>query len=80
MIATAGSAAGQLAHDLFEYSDEHSEARVLLLSATPYKMYTMGHELAEDHHYADFLDTLKFLHNDATQASSAGLSRQGSRE
>lgn len=58
------SEAGQLAHDLFHYSDDHSEARVLLLSATPYKMYTMGHELAEEHHYSDFLNTLSFLLHD----------------
>lgn len=55
------SEASQLAHDLFRYSDEHSEARVLLLSATPYKMYTVSHESAEDDHYTDFLDTVRFL-------------------
>src|SRR5262249_11222355 len=26
-----------------------------------YKMYTMGHEPADDDHYADFLDTVRFL-------------------
>jgi hypothetical protein len=51
----------RLAHGLFNYADEHSAARVVLLSATPYKMYTQAHESAEDDHYADFLRTLRFL-------------------
>ena len=58
------SEAGDLAHDLFHYSDDHSEARVLLLSATPYKMYTMGHEREQEDHYSDFLRTLRFLLQD----------------
>ncbi|MFV0318506.1 MAG: hypothetical protein ACK5O2_16280 [Microthrixaceae bacterium] len=45
----------QLAHDLFTYD----EARVLLLSATPYKMLTLPEE-GEDH-YKDFLATVQFL-------------------
>lgn len=56
--------AAELAKDLFGYSDAKSEARVLLLSATPYKMYTMGHELAQEDHYSDFLSTLRFLLED----------------
>ena len=41
----------------------HTDARVLLLSATPYKMYTLSDESAEDDHYADFTDTVDFLLN-----------------
>lgn len=52
--------AGALARGLFEYQHEASRARVLLLSATPYKMYTLAHEEGEDH-YQDFIDTLRFL-------------------
>jgi Helicase conserved C-terminal domain len=52
---------GRLARELFEYSDETSEARVLLLSATPYKMYTLTDEASDDDHYVDFLRTLRFL-------------------
>ncbi len=52
--------AGALARGLFEYQHEASRARVLLLSATPYKMYTLAHEEGEDH-YRDFIDTLRFL-------------------
>ncbi|HEX8174611.1 MAG TPA: helicase-related protein [Pyrinomonadaceae bacterium] len=52
--------ASNLARDLFEYP----EARVLLLSATPYKMYTLADEADGDDHYQDFLRTLRFLQND----------------
>lgn len=50
------NAAAELAHQLFNYSEE---VRVLLLSATPYKMYVADDD-AEDH-YADFLKTIAFL-------------------
>lgn len=55
--------AGLLAKQLFEYQDEVAHVRVLLLSATPYKMYTLTEESAEDDHYRDFLHTLRFLFN-----------------
>lgn len=51
----------ELAQALFSYADKHTEARVLLLSATPYKMYTLPQEKDEDH-YADFFRTLEFLY------------------
>ena len=51
---------GELAKGLFEYEDSHTRVRTLLLSATPYKMYTMNHE-TEDDHYRDFLGTVNFL-------------------
>jgi len=35
--------------------------RTLLLSATPYKLYTADAELAENDHYQDFLATARFL-------------------
>lgn len=35
------------------------DAKILILSATPYKMYTMSHE--RDDHHQDFLDTYAFL-------------------
>ncbi|MCY4114839.1 MAG: helicase-related protein [Chloroflexi bacterium] len=53
-----GSEAAELANDLFTQSD----ARVLLLSATPYKPFTYAEETAEGGgHYEDFLKTLQFL-------------------
>ena len=51
---------GELAQRLFEYEDSHTRVRTLLLSATPYKMYTLSHE-TEDDHYRDFLQTVAFL-------------------
>ena len=62
---------GALARGLFEYQHEASRARVLLLSATPYKMYTLTHEENEDH-YRDFVNTLHFLTDEDT-ARAEGL-------
>lgn len=45
-----------LAHELFAQPD----AKVLMLSATPYKMYTLSDE-ADDDHYRDFVKTSQFL-------------------
>ena len=47
---------GLLAQELFGFQD----VKVLLLSATPYKMYTLQGEQGEDH-YKDFNHTVKFL-------------------
>ncbi len=53
-----GGPAAELAHDLFD----HSDARVLLLSATPYKPFTYAEErLDGDDHQRDFLATVRFL-------------------
>ena len=57
------SDAAQLAHSMFDYGDDHTDARVLMLSATPYKMYTLSAESSEDDHYADFTTTVDFLLN-----------------
>ena len=51
---------GELAQRLFEYKHEQTRVRTLLLSATPYKMYTLSEE-SEDNHYRDFLQTVEFL-------------------
>jgi hypothetical protein len=52
----------ELAHELFDYVDQDSglNARVLLLSATPYKMMTVVGEEEDDHH-RDLVDTFAFL-------------------
>jgi hypothetical protein len=52
--------ASSLARRLFTYSG----TRVLLLSATPYKMYTLNDEVDGDDHFADFVQTISFLQND----------------
>lgn len=49
--------AALLARQLFDYPG----AKTLLLSATPYKMYTMYHESASEDHYKDFIRTVEFL-------------------
>jgi hypothetical protein len=51
--------ASDLAHVLFDYPN----VRTLLLSATPYKMFTVAGEPDEDH-YADLVRTLRFLGGD----------------
>lgn len=60
-----------LAHAIFD----QPTARVLLLSATPYKMYTLPDEAEGDDHYADFRRTVEFLAGD----EEAGLVMSGLR-
>jgi hypothetical protein len=70
-------AAAELARSLFEYADtkeQHHEAvRVLLLSATPYKMYSLQHEQenGESNHYEDFVATYDFLARHAPEENRA---------
>lgn len=47
----------KLADALFEART----AKVLLLSASPYKAYTLAEEKDDDDHYSDFIETIKFL-------------------
>jgi NAD(P)-dependent dehydrogenase (short-subunit alcohol dehydrogenase family) len=57
----ADDTAAQLAKRLFFNRNAQDEpVRTLLLSATPYKLYTGDSEL-EDNHYRDFLATARFL-------------------
>jgi hypothetical protein len=62
------SEAAELARFLFD----EPTARVLLLSATPYKMYTLADERDEDH-YADFLRTARFLMGPGVEAFAGEL-------
>jgi hypothetical protein len=60
-LLSPGTEASELAHHLFDQPD----ARVLLLSATPYKPFTLAEEAAAgEDHYSDLLDTLRFLARD----------------
>lgn len=65
--------ASKLAHELFNYSQTHEKGkfhercRTLLLSATPYKMFTMAGEVGDEDHYRDFLETAGFLFGDGDQ-------------
>ena len=57
--------AAEAAHRLFDHCDPETgrATRTLLLSATPYRMYTTSDETQDDH-YEDFLDTCSFLFQD----------------
>lgn len=54
----------EMAQRLFSHTREGSHTRVVLLSATPYKMYTTSEEDHADNHYRDFLHTTSFLAGD----------------
>ena len=69
-LLDGGNATAQLAKQLFTYSNETSDVRLLLLSATPYRMYTLHHESAEDDHYRDFLRTVEFLDPDLKESGA----------
>jgi hypothetical protein len=54
--------AGELAQALFNApTPEGHQTRTLLLSATPYKLYTADAEIEHEDHYKDFIDTTRFL-------------------
>ena len=57
--------AADLAQELFQ-AEAHDGKRVctLLLSATPYKLYTADAEIEHEEHYKDFLATTRFLLGD----------------
>jgi len=58
--------AAELARTLFEYE----AAKVVLLSATPYKPYTLYQEAGTDDHYRDFLRTTSFLFGPGTRTKT----------
>lgn len=62
-VSPAKAAASELARALFSYEGpEGSKARLLLLSATPYRMLTLSSDDPEDgDHYSDFMQTMRFL-------------------
>lgn len=70
LLVPAGGAESQasetadLAQQLFNWGRDQHKARLLLLSATPYKPYTLKFEEGEDNHYEDFLRTVSFLQGD----------------
>ena len=70
-----GDLAAELARKLFDYCDRETgqRTRTLLLSATPYRMYTTADDTDSDH-YKDFLDTCRFLFQDAARVQ--GLERR----
>ncbi|WP_037363923.1 hypothetical protein, partial [Nakamurella lactea] len=64
-LLNTGSDAGELAEQLFG----HPKAKVLLLSATPFKAFTLAEERDQDDHQQDMFDTLEFLAKGGTHHS-----------
>ncbi|HEX8689058.1 MAG TPA: helicase-related protein, partial [Solirubrobacterales bacterium] len=64
-LLAADTETGRLAHKLFAYPG----CKSLLLSATPYRMFSRAHELGADDHYRDFLGTVDFLLDDAERSA-----------
>ncbi|MCC7517699.1 MAG: hypothetical protein IT578_00780 [Verrucomicrobiae bacterium] len=58
------------ASDLARGFFEHPEVRILLLSATPYKMLTLQRDHDQgDNHHRDFLQTISFLQQSRTESA-----------
>ena len=71
--------AAELAQKLFGAAAHDGQmVRTLLLSATPYKLYTADAEIEHEDHYEDFLDTTRFLLGD-DDARVAEIKRRLSR-
>ena len=68
LLGTQGTerdAAADLAQELFQTTaHDGKRVRTLLLSATPYKLYTADAEMEHEEHYKDFLATTRFLLGD----------------
>jgi len=80
-LLDAEDEASELARTLFNYRDPKTgeNARVLLLSATPYKMYTLTDEIEAQDHFEDFIATVGFLQNDAARTDAFRRSVSGYR-
>ncbi|MGE0065832.1 MAG: helicase-related protein [Dehalococcoidia bacterium] len=80
-LLSGESETADLARELFDWEDEDTgaQARVLLMSATPYKMFTV-HGEAEDDHYEDFVATLRFLAGEERATRLGGLLTRFRRE
>ena len=84
LLGTQGTerhAAAELAQELFQArAHDGKRVRTLLLSATPYKLYTADAEIEHEEHYEDFLATTRFLLGDddaRVEALKQELSRFG---
>ena len=68
LLGTQGTerdAAADLAQELFQAgAHDGKRVRTLLLSATPYKLYSADAEIEHEEHYEDFLATTRFLLGD----------------
>lgn len=75
-LLDADDEGARLANSIFS----HRDAKVLLLSATPYKMYTLPDEPEGDDHYRDFIRTVRFLAQDDGRAHLIEQELRGMRE
>ena len=69
------NAGAKLARELFQAEADGERVRTLLLSATPYKLYTADAEIEQEEHHQDFLATTRFLLGD-DDARVAEIQRQ----
>ena len=77
--AAERDAAAELAQELFQArAHDGKRVRTLLLSATPYKLYTADAEIEHEEHYQDFLATTRFLLGE-DDARVAGVQQRLSR-
>jgi len=75
------SAETELAQQLFSYrTPEGQRVALLLLSATPYRMFTTSEESATEDHHRDFLQTLQFLVDDASHFAEVETTLRAYRE
>lgn len=56
-----GTPDAELAHQFLNYENADHPARILLLSATPYRLCTAGDQAGDSEAYQEFLDTAAFL-------------------
>ena len=67
LLGSDQSEEGKEIADLGQQFLAYPGAKILLLSATPYKAYTLAHESGTDDHHKDFLRVAFFLLNDASR-------------
>ena len=71
LLGTQGAerdAAADLAQELFQAAaHDGKRVRTLLLSATPYKLYTADAEIEHEEHYQDFLATIVWVYGHLVQ-------------
>ena len=83
LVDDPDSEAASLARALFDWErpETGEHARVLMLSATPYRALTVAGDGGDDNHHEDFLATVRFLaDSDARADELRGLLRDYQRE
>jgi hypothetical protein len=70
LLAT-GAQEVALAKQMFDFEHGSERARILLLSATPYRMCSLGEDPGDTQHYDEFIATVRFLFNGDPKATEA---------